>query len=169
MKIELRHQINCTGPQFWKTYLDPDFTRRLHTEALGSTSFELLSQEGTVRKGIHRTLRYGQKPEGPGPVMKLFGNEVITTETGTFDPASGTWTFHLVPGTLGDKTDVRGSIRLEPHGKTCEQVFTLEAKVRILGVGSIVERFIERQARDTQDRAVAFLNTVMASNTKTAG
>ena len=158
MKLEIRREINCPTKKFWAFYFDPEFTQRLHLEALGSTSIEMLELRGDLKSGIERTLRYGQRPEGPGPVMKLFGNEVITTETGTYDSTTQVWSFVLEPGTLGGKTNIRGSIRVEDHKKTCEQVFRLEAKVRILGLGSIVEKFIERQARDIQERAVTFVN-----------
>ena len=179
-------------------------------------------------------MRYGQRPDAPGPVKRLFGSEVVTTEHGTFDPATGIWSFTLTPVTLGDKTDIRGSIQVKdtegpsaagnagppatprvrivgqtddasggdeaadeepaaeepaaeepaaeepaadatadqplpipadspehPDRGTSEQLFSLEAKVKIFGAGPVVERFIERQARDTQNRAAAFFNRVL--------
>ncbi|MGH9096418.1 MAG: hypothetical protein ACRDWB_03260, partial [Acidimicrobiales bacterium] len=48
-----------------------------------------------------------------------------------------------------------------PDRNSCEQLFSLEAKVKIFGAGPVVERFIERQARDTQNRAAAFFNRVL--------
>ena len=103
--------------------------------------------------------------------------------------STGIWSFTLTPATLGDKTDIRGSIEIkETEGTTggaadgsardeplpahqegeedsdqgtCEQVFSLEAKVKIFGAGPVVERFIEKQTRDTQNRAAAFFNRVL--------
>ena len=75
----------------------------------------------------------------------------------TFDPATSTSTFVMTPGTMGDKTDIRGSIAFSVEaGKTVE-TFNLEAKVKIFGAGPIVERFIESQARATQEKSVAFM------------
>ncbi|HUY86240.1 MAG TPA: DUF2505 family protein, partial [Acidimicrobiales bacterium] len=61
--------------------------------------------------------------------------------------------------------EIRGTIRLDgkPASKTCNQLFTLEAKVRIFGVGPIVEKFIEAQARQTQERAAAFINSQLSA------
>jgi hypothetical protein len=157
MKLSLSYDWPCTPEQFWALYFDPDFAVRMYLESLGSTSAEIVSQEGDLTNGLVRTLRYGQKPNMPGPVRKIFGEEVITTEVSTFDPAASTSTFVMTPGTMGDKTDIRGSIAFSVvEGKTVE-AFNLEAKVKIFGAGPIVERFIESQARTTQDKSVAFM------------
>jgi uncharacterized protein DUF2505 len=165
MKLTVHHAINCTPEAFWELYLDPDFTRRLHLEGLGSTSVEVLSQETDADGIVRRRLRYGQRPDAPGPVRKLFGDEVVTTEDGTFDPARGLWSFTLIPGTLADKTNLHGTMRLrEASGGASDQEFTLEAKVKMLGVGGIVEKFIERQARDSQAKAAAYVNQQLAAS-----
>jgi hypothetical protein len=219
MKLELRYDVHGTAARFWEVFFDPEVTRRLHLEALRSTSVEIEEQTGDIASGLERTMRYGQRPDAPGPVKRLFGSEVVTTEHGTFDPETGIWSFTLTPATLGDKTDIRGSIAIketgatpgsaedvvpatptvrivgqtddssgedeadegdpapdgptdeppsapdgdedESEGGTCEQLFSLEAKVKIFGAGPVVERFIERQARDTQNRAAAFFNRVL--------
>ena len=164
MKLQLDYPFNCTPAKFWEMYFDQEFTKKLHTQALGSTSIEIISQSGDVKKGLKRTLRYGQSPDMPSPVKKLFGSQVITTEEGSFDPATGVWSFSLTPGTLANKTQMRGTIKLEEADDSCVQKFSLVARVKILGVGSIVEGFIERQARETQDRAALFMNEKISSD-----
>ncbi|HEX3839723.1 MAG TPA: DUF2505 family protein [Acidimicrobiales bacterium] len=217
MKLELRYDVHGSAAQFWEAFFDPEVTRRLHLEALRSTSVEIEEQSGDVATGFQRTIRYGQRPDAPGPVKKLFGSEVVTTEHGTFDPETGIWSFTLTPATLGEKTDIRGSIELketertdspegsaettpatptvrvikesddsaeadgsdhedpavddraadedadqeDSGGSSCQEIFRLEAKVKIFGAGPVVERFIEKQARDTQNRAAAFFNRVL--------
>lgn len=222
MKLELRYDLQGSAARFWELFFDPEVTRRLHLEALGSTSVEIQEQTGDVETGLQRTMRYGQRPDAPGPVKRLFGAEVVTTERGTFDPATGVWSFTLTPAILGEKTDIRGSIELqETEGTTSlepaadaapasptvrvigetddptgedgppgdapaddelpaddlaatgeagdpetgttgwEEIFRLEAKVKIFGAGPVVERFIEKQARDTQGRAAAFFNGLL--------
>ena len=157
MKLNLSYDWTCTPEQFWALYFDPDFVVRLHLEALGSTSAEVVSQEGDLQSGLVRTLRYGQKPNMPGPVRKIFGEEVVTTEVSTFDPATSTATFTMTPGTMADKTHIEGAIAFAVEdGKTVE-TFSLEAKVKIFGAGPIVERFIESQAREVQEKSVQFM------------
>ena len=157
MKLTLSYAWDCTPEAFWALYYDPDFAVRLHLEGLGSTSAEVVSQEGDLSSGLVRTLRYGQRPNMPGPVRKIFGEEVVTTEVSTYDPATSTTTFTMTPGTMADKTHIDGRIALSHDGDSVTEAFSLEARVKIFGAGPVVERFIEHQARDMQDKAVAFM------------
>ena len=38
MRLSLTYGWDCTPEEFWTLYFDPDFTVRMHLEALGSTS-----------------------------------------------------------------------------------------------------------------------------------
>ena len=116
MKLSLDYTWDCEPEAFWALYYDPDFTVRLHLDALGSTSAEVVSQEGDLTSGLVRTLRYGQRPNMPGPVRKIFGEEVVTTEVSTYDPATTTTTFTMTPGTMADKTQIDGRIALAREG-----------------------------------------------------
>ena len=117
MKLELDYTWDCDPEAFWSLYYDPEFVVRLHLEALGSTSAEVVSQEGDLTRGLVRTLRYGQRPAMPGPVRKIFGEEVVTTEVSTYDPATTTTTFTMTPGTMADKTQIDGAHRPGPTGR----------------------------------------------------
>jgi hypothetical protein len=97
----------------------------------------------------------------PGPVRKIFGEEISTTEVTTYDPATSTATFSLTPGTMADKTQLGGSIAVVDDGGSTTERFALEAKVKIFGVGPVVERFIEMQAKETQEKSIAFMRTVL--------
>ena len=121
----------------------------------------MVSQEGDLETGLVRTLRYSQKPNMPGPVRKIFGEEISTTEVTTYDPATSTATFTLTPGTMADKTQLGGSIAVVDDGGATTERFALEAKVKIFGVGPVVERFIEMQAKETQEKSVTFMRTVL--------
>jgi hypothetical protein len=159
MKLSLEYGWDCTPEQFWALYFDRDFAVRLHLEALGSTSAEIVSQEGDLTNGLVRTLRYGQRPPMPGPVRKIFGEEVVTTEVSTYDSATSTTTFTMTPGTMADKTHIDGSIAFAVNDGSTVETFTLEARVKIFGVGPVVERFVESQARAMQEKSVAFMRS----------
>ena len=159
MKLTLEYGWDCTPEEFWALYFDRDFAVRLHLEALGSTSAEVVSQEGDLDSGLVRTLRYGQRPPMPGPVRKIFGEEVVTTEVSTYDPASSTTTFTMTPGTMADKTRIDGSIAFAVDRGTTVETFNLEARVKIFGAGPVVERFIEHQAREMQEKSVVFMRS----------
>jgi hypothetical protein len=163
MKLSLRYDWDCAPEAFWALYFDPEFAVRLHLEALGSTSAEVLSQEGDLTSGLVRTLRYGQRPNMPGPVRKIFGDEVSTTEVSTFDPADSRTTFTMTPGTMAAKTHIEGFIALAPEGAGSVETFSLDARVKIFGAGPIVERFIEQQARAMQEKSVQFMRGLLGS------
>ena len=161
MKLSLVYGWKCAPEAFWALYFDPDFAVRLHLEALGSTSAEVLSQEGDLSGGLVRTLRYGQRPPMPGPVRKIFGDEVSTTEVTTFDPAASRATFTMTPGTMADKTQIEGAIALDRQAASTVETFSLDARVKIFGAGPIVERFIEHHAREMQEKSVEFMRAVL--------
>jgi Protein of unknown function (DUF2505) len=163
VKLELTYDFDCAPEAFWALYFDPTFAVSLHRDGLGATSAEVVAQDGDVSSGIRRTLRYGQRPDAPGPVKKLFGEEVVTVEEAVYDPAASVTTFMLTPGTMGDKTDIKGRISVERTDEGCQETFFLEAKVKIFGAGPVVERFIASQARSSQDKAVAFIRAALAS------
>ena len=163
MKLSLTYAWQCPPDDFWKLYFDQDYVIRLHLEALGSLSAEVVSQEGDLTSGITRTLRYSQRPNMPGPVRKIFGEEISSTEVSTFNPSTQMTTFELTPGTMADKTHIEGAIALAEDDGTTTETFMLEAKVKIFGVGPVVERFIEAQARDIQEKSAAFMKTTLAS------
>jgi hypothetical protein len=161
MKLSLAYTWSCSPAAFWELYFDPEFAVRMHLEALGSLAAEVVSTEGDLSTGLVRTLTYAQKPNMPGPVRKIFGEEITTTEVSTFDPATSTTTFVMTPGTMADKTHLTGAIALSDAGGVTAETFSLEAKVKIFGVGPVVERFIEHQARETQEKSVVFMRAVL--------
>jgi hypothetical protein len=163
VKLSLAYDWSCEPEAFWALYYDPAFVVRLHLDALGSTSAEVVSQEGDLAGGLVRTLRYGQRPNMPGPVRKIFGEEVVTTEVSTYDPGTTTTTFTMTPGTMADKTEIQGRIALVREGDKTVETFSLDARVKIFGAGPIVERFIEHQARDMQEKAVAYMRAELGA------
>ena len=161
MKLSLAYDWDCTPEDFWALYFDPEFVVRMHLEGLGSTSAEVVSQEGDLAGGLVRTLRYGQRPNAPGPVRKLFGEEIVSTEVSTFDPAASRTVFTVTPGTMADKTHIEGVIALSRDGHNTVETFSLDARVKIFGAGPVVERFVEKQAREMQENSVRFMRQAL--------
>jgi hypothetical protein len=75
----------------------------------------------------------------------------------TYDPATTTTTFTMTPGTMANKTQIEGRIALAREADSTLETFVLDARVKIFGAGPIVERFIEQQARDMQNKAVDYM------------
>lgn len=152
----MRHDLPGTPERFWAGFLDRDTIVAMYLDALGATSAEVVSQEGDLASGVHRTLHAEQPIDAPGPIRKLMGDTAGTTEVGRFDPDPGVWTFTTTPSTLADKITLAGTIRVEPTSGGCVRIFDLDAKVGVFGIGKVFEAFIEAQTRDAQDRTAAF-------------
>lgn len=165
MKLSVTHTIDGPPAAFWSRYLDPAWMQGLHLETLGSTSADLVSQDGTYGDGtVTRTFRYRQQPELPGPLRRLVGAEVILTEHGTFDPGTQRWTFTLTPRPLGDKATLSGAMATDAKDDgTSELTFTLEARVKLIAIGGVAEKLIERKAREGQEETVARVNADIAA------
>src|SRR5688572_9253211 len=106
-----RRTVDCDVETFWKTFFDPEYTRRLYLEALGFKKFEILEQTETLRR-----TRGVPKLNMPKPVVSLLGDSFGFDEEGRFDPAAQTFRWKLVPNTLRDKLRNEGSVRVESAG-----------------------------------------------------
>ena len=155
VKISLRHDLPCTPEQYWEAFFDPAVNERMYTEAVGATSVSIDEQSGDLDSTLTRSLSWTQPIDAPGPVKKLFGDETTSVETGTY--ADGTWTFTIDPNAPGVKINMAGTTTVEAAGDGCVRIFDLELKVKILGVGKLVEKFAEGQAKETQDATAEFL------------
>ena len=158
MKLSLSYDWSCTPEEFWALYFDPDFAVRMYLESLGSTSAEIVSQEGDLTSGLVRTLALRAEAE-----HARTGAQDLR-RGGRHDRGEHVRPRHLHqhlrddPGHHGRQDGHPRAPLPSPSwtGKTVE-AFNLEAKVKIFGVGPIVERFIESQARATQEKSVAFM------------
>lgn len=159
MKFTVRHVFDTSVDNYWnEIFFDQDYNARLYREALGFKGFDLL--ELTGEKGGRRTRRMRTEPasDAPAVVKKLIGDSLTYTESGTYDPATGIWTYDIVTSKLADKIRIGGRLWAEPKGTKCERVAEINIEVKILGVGGVVEKFIEKTTRESYERATKFTN-----------
>jgi len=159
MQTTLRDRFAIGKDAFWRdVFFHRPFVERLYREALGAESFEIVSETGDLASGIARRLRFSQKVDAPAPVRKLFGETTSMEEEGRFDPASGTWTFHMVPGTMPDKVAIRGKTWLEPEGTDAvTRVTELTFTVSIFAVGGLVEKYVAKETQESMAKQARFI------------
>ena len=64
---------------------------------------------------------------------------------------------------LADKIDISGELWTEPNGEgKLDRCVTMNIKVKIFGVGKVVEGFIEKTTRESYDRATDYTNGWLA-------
>jgi len=165
MQTTLRDRFAIGKDAFWRdVFFHRPFVERLYREALGASSFEVLAETGDVASGLSRRLRFTQKVDAPGPVRKLFGETTTMEEEGRFDPATSTWSFHLVPGSMPDKVTIRGKTWLEPEGADqVTRVTELTFTVSIFAVGGLVEKFIAKQNEESMEKQARFIREYLAA------
>lgn len=164
MKLTVRHHLDCDADTYWtKVFFDEEYVRRLYLDVLGCTAVEVESMDGTPGGAAHRRLASEQPIDAPGPVKKLIGGTIGYVEDGSFDEATRSWRFRLEPSKLADKIKISGVTTLEPSaGSGAERVTEMDVTVKIFGVGGVFEKFIERQTRESQEKAAAFTNQFVA-------
>lgn len=162
MKLRLRHDLPGTPAEFWAGFFDPETAVAMYLDGLGATSASVTDQSGDIASGLTRTLVSEQPIDAPGPIKKLMGDTAGTSEVGSFDPTTKTWTFTMTPSTLADKISLAGTIRVEPTETGCVRIFELDGQVKIFGIGKVFEAFIESQAKDAQEKTATFWRNRLA-------
>jgi hypothetical protein len=158
MKFTVRHVFDTDQDTYWeRVFFDPEYNRRLYLEALGFKSFELLEMQGGPGELRTRKIRIEPKSDAPPVVQKLVGGSLTYIEEGRWDPSSRIWTYKIATSKLADKLHIGGTFWVEPRGdKKIERFCEVQLEVRIFGVGSIVEGFIEKTTRENYEEAARF-------------
>lgn len=164
--FEIRHTLPITEEQFWQgTFFNEEFNRRLYLGTLGFDGYEALDI-GTEAGGVQkRKVRVTLKVDAPGAIRKLVGDGVSYVESGKYDPATRRYRFRIEPSKLGDKLDISGDMWCEARGdKRIERIVRVEVNARIFGVGKVIEATIERNTRQSYDKAAQFTVAWAAEN-----
>jgi hypothetical protein len=84
-------------------------------------------------------------------------------EQGRFDPNGRIWTYTIKLSKLSDKVTIGGKFWVEPRGdKRIERLCDVDISVNIFGVGGVVEKFVEKETRDSYEKATAYTNAWLA-------
>ncbi len=169
MRVVIRDPYDVPPEAFWgRMFFDPAYNQSLYTEGLGFESLEILEDAVTPDGSRRRRMRVRPRLDMPAAVKKLVGEKVTYVEEGTFDAAAGTFRSRIVPSSLADRIRIETVMRLEPRGAgACERIAEAEVEVRVLGLGGLVEKFIEKSLRDNYAKGAAFSNRWLAARLKT--
>ncbi len=148
IKVSMRHEIECSTDDFWKSYFDATLAKRLFLEGLGFRDWAVVKNVETETR-IERTVSVEPVLAMPGPLVKLLGSAFRYSEEGVFDKASQVFTYKLVPSAMSEKILVNGTMKAEAQGpdKTLRMVdITVEANVMM--VGKLIEETFAKQLED---------------------
>ena len=164
MTFTVRDIFDTSVDRYWGSiFFDPEYNARLYREGLGFAGFELIELTGEPGGRRTRTMRTEPSAEAPAVVRKLIGDSLSYTETGEWDPETRVWTYRIVPSRLPEKVYIGGRLWAEPEGEgRCARVAEVEVRVKVLGVGGTIEKFIERTTRESYVKATRFTNAYIA-------
>lgn len=160
MKFTVRHAFDTDLDTYWnKIFFDAEYNRRLYEDILKFKSYKQLEQRDTGGGAITRTLRLEPGFDAPAVIQKLLGDKFFYTEVGNFDPVKKRWRYVITPSTLPDKVGISGDFWAEARGGTkIERIAECDITAKIFGVGGMLESFVEKQTRDSYEKAAAFTN-----------
>lgn len=148
MAYEIRDTFDCDVETFWRVFFDASYSESLYRGHLKFDVFEIVSMEKDSSGNITRRTKQAPHVEVPAVAKKVIGDSTGFTEEGRFDAKTQRWTFKVIPATAADKVQTTGEMWCEPRGAgKIERVTRIDTKVKIFGIGSVVEGFIEKTTR----------------------
>jgi hypothetical protein len=158
-KFTVRHVFDVDVDTFWnEIFFDPEYNERLFREELGF-NYELIELKKNDDGSYDRKVRTEPKTEAPAAVKKLVGDKFSYLEEGHFDPETRLWKYTVTPSALPNKIHISGVFRAEPKGeKQLTRIVDTDLEVKIFGVGKIVEAFVEKETKESYDKAERFTN-----------
>lgn len=166
MKFTCRNIFNTDVDTYWsKIFFDPEYNRGLYLDTLHFKKWELVELTGEPGGARARKQNLEPKSDAPAVVQKLVGGSLSYVEQGTFDPTTRLWTYKIQLSKLSDKVSIGGKFWVEPRGdKRIERICDVDISVNIFGVGGVVEKFVEKETRDSYERTTGYTNDWIAKH-----
>jgi uncharacterized protein DUF2505 len=160
MRYTIKHPVHTDVDTFWnKIFFDGEFNNALFVEGLGFTTYEVTEQRTEPSGVITRRVEQLPKVELPAAARRVLGDNTGFTEVGRFDPATKKYTADIIGKVASDKIKTKLEIWLEPRGdKRSERIAQIENTVKIFGLGTLIEGFIEQQTRELYNRGAELTN-----------
>jgi hypothetical protein len=110
-------------------------------------------------KGKHltRVVKCAPRREIPGPAAAIIGaSKLEYTEYLEYDMGSNKGTWKTVSGILSDKIESAGTFSFAQKGGGVARILEGEVKVKIFGLGGVVEKFIVSDVEKSYDKVATF-------------
>ncbi len=166
MRYTIKHVIETDVDTFWnQIFFDAEFNRALFIEHLRFKSYQVVEERKQPDGMLIRRVECVPNIELPAAAKKIFGDSVGYTEHGRFDPVQRRYFVDVVTKTGGDRVKTKSEIWVEPRGpKRCERIVAMDNTVKVFGLGTLIEGYIEQHTRDAYARAAEFTNRYIREN-----
>jgi hypothetical protein len=157
VKSTVRNVLPVSPETFWeRIFFDAAFVDALHVE-LGFETFEILEHETLADGRIRRVARAIPPVHAPAALKKRLDQTLSYVDDGVYDPRTREWTFRTIPGVFADSIYVGGRIYVLPHAQGVEHVCELEARVSVFGIGSMIEKILDKNTRESFSVTARFI------------
>jgi hypothetical protein len=160
MQFVMRDRYECSVEKFWASvFFDESYNTELYLEGLGFDSAEVLAQSTDDAGNVSRSLAVQPKLDVPKALAGLFGDGISYTELGRYDASTGRYEAKVVTSRLAKKINITLVLWMDPQGdEVCDRVVEFDIKVRILGVGRLVESFLASAMRTNYSTSAEWTN-----------
>lgn len=156
MKLQIVSHFSVSPTVFWRDlFFDADYNRGLY-EALGFPHCEVQRLDKEADGTVHRRLRVVPTIKAPAIIRRKLEDRFFYIEEGTLEPGTQLWRFRTIPSMLPESVNISGVIRTQPHERGMEHVLDLTAVVTAFGLGTLFERAVESNTRESYQRTVEF-------------
>lgn len=144
---------------FEETYFSEEFNTAIARE-IGLKERKLVDKRVDDDGKVHRRVRMVPAIELPGPIRKIVGDrEISYDEVSVFDPSTHSVRYQI-ESAAQDRVSVGGEIQFtEESGSGVRRVIDGEIQVKVFGLGTVIERFIESETQKSYARISNFMQT----------
>jgi hypothetical protein len=163
MKFQITSMFRVSPEIFWRDlFFDADYNAGLY-QALGFPHCEVQRLDRAPDGTVHRRLRVVPLIKAPLIIRRKLEDRFFYIEEGTFEPSTRLWRFQTIPSMAPDHTKISGVIHTQPNDKGgMEHVLHLTADITAFGLGTLLERAVESNTRDSYRRTVEFTDAYAA-------
>lgn len=144
---------------FEETYFSEEFNTAIAQE-IGLKERKLVEKRTDDDGKVHRRVRMIPAIELPGPIRKIVGDKEISyDEVSVFDPKNHSVRYQI-ESAAQDRVSVGGEIRFTAESSGgVRRVIDGEIIVKVFGLGTVIERFIESETQKSYARISDFMQT----------
>jgi len=141
VKLNIRHEYDCTPARFWEMYWDEEFASMLKE---GSTVQREVVDERTEGSLSVQRIRFTPERELPSAVGAIIGsNKLVYEQENKYDAEQGVLYWEVVPTFLPGKLKAAGTVRVEDLGNgRCAQIIEGDISVKVAFIGGQIEKAV---------------------------
>lgn len=165
MKLRTEHLIDVAADEFFeKVFYNEEFNDDLFRQ-LDFRERTVLTHEDRGDT-VFRSVRQVPERELPKAVLKAMGAARLEyTENTTWHKSTGMVDVEVISSVKPDKIKIAGKLWVEPAGEgRCKRMFEMDVTVKVFGIGSMVEKQIVEETRQSYDKSAEITKQYLATN-----